>query len=117
MGTSMRRTLQGTSLALTVTLMFATVGCSLFLSAESRYLMSVKNRATESDVRQHLGKPMTVTSDESGQKILIYLVRRQIQQGTNNAWTTVDAWQCDTYTLTFDNQQILRAWQRTSEEC
>ncbi len=117
MRNSMRRIIQRSRLVLTLGLALAPMGCALFLSEESRYLLSAKDRATESDVRKQLGEPARITSSENGQKIVVYQTRRHVQQGTNNAWTTLDVWQCDTYSLKFDDKQILRDWKHASREC
>ena len=109
--------LQRTQLALTLSLTLAPISCALFLSEESRFLMSAKDRASEEDVRKQLGEPAKVMSAEHGQKIIEYHARRHVQQGTNNAWTTLDALQCDTYTLMFDDKKILREWKHASREC
>ena len=110
-------TVQRTVLALTMSVSLAFTNCALFLTKESRYLRSVKNHGTESDVRQHFGRPADAMLDEKGQTIWVYESRTRVQQGTNNAWTTLEAWQCDTYSLTFDQHQILRDWTHTSREC
>ena len=105
------------SLMGTLALSLALTSCALFLTKESRYLRTVNNRATEVDVTQHLGDPAEITSDEKGQTVWLYQTRKQIQQGTNSAWVTFPAWQCDQYRLTFDDHQILRDWTHTSREC
>jgi hypothetical protein len=93
------------------------LGSFLFFSAESRYLRSAKDRATEADVRLHLGEPSEVTFDEMKMTRWTYQTRTAIQEGTNNAWTTIDSYRCDTYHLTFDDQAILRDWTSTSRTC
>jgi len=103
--------------ALAPILGLAFTGCALFLSKESRYLFSAKNRATATDVRSHLGEPASVMSADTGRARWVYTTRTYIQEGTNNAWTTFGAWRCDTYTLTFDDTQILRDWTHTSRRC
>jgi hypothetical protein len=95
----------------------ALTSCALFLTKESRYLRSVTNQASESEVREHLGQPSDVTMDDKGQTVWMYQTRRHVQQGTNNAWTTIDAWECDRYRLTFDEHRILRDWTHTSFQC
>src|SRR5215467_14462521 len=81
------------ALALSVALVLTS--CALFLSKESRYLSSAKNHATETDVKQHLGEPAQITSDESRNVIWTYETRKYVQEGTNNAWTTIGAWRCE----------------------
>jgi hypothetical protein len=102
---------------LPMSIALALTSCALFLTKESRYFRTVKNHATQSDVRQQLGRPADTMLDEKGQTIWVYQSRKRVQQGTNNAWTTLEAWQCDSYSLTFDEHQILRDWTHTSREC
>jgi len=92
------------------------VGCVLFLAKETRYLLSAADRATQEDVRQHLGQPLRVTSHQTGEAVWAYRVRERVEGG-NNAWTMVGVWWCDNYTLTFDAQGILRHWTHTSQRC
>ena len=93
------------------------MACSLFLSKETRYLMSAKNRATQADVKQHLGEPLQTKVETSGHSIWVYETRTHVQEGTNNAWTTFDSWRCDSYTLIFDESHILRDWSHASRAC
>lgn len=102
---------------LSVLLALGIMACSLFLSKESRYLMSAKNRATEDDVRQHLGEPLRVASDNQGHPTWLYETRTSVQEGTNNAWTTFESWRCDSYNLMFDEHHILRHWTHASRTC
>lgn len=102
---------------LSLSIALGLTGCALFLTEESRYLRSVKGHATEREVRQHLGTPADVTLDETGRSVWQYQTRTRIQQGTNNAWTTIEAWRCDDYRLTFDERRILRDWSHTSHQC
>ena len=74
---------QGVLLTLALIAVVNIMGC-LFLSEESRYLSAAKNRATEADVRHHLGEPAHVTSDKNGKTIWIYKTRKYVQEGTNN---------------------------------
>ncbi|HEU4686292.1 MAG TPA: hypothetical protein VFS39_17430 [Nitrospira sp.] len=92
-------------------------GCALFLSEESRYLRTAKDRATDTEVRQRLGPPKRINSQDNGTTQWTYERRTYVQEGTNNAWTTVGAWRCDTYRLTFDAQHILRKWTHRSRIC
>jgi hypothetical protein len=102
---------------LTLSIALALTSCALFLTKESRYLRAVVDHASESEIREHLGTPADVAMDGKGRAVWTYQRRRHVQQGTNNAWTTVDAWQCDIYTLNFDEHRILRDWTRTSLQC
>lgn len=101
----------------TLGLVLALTSCALFLTKESRYLRAATDQATEVEVTQHLGDPAEIMSDEKGRTVWLYETRKQIQQGTNSAWVTFPAWQCDRYRLTFDDQQILRDWTHTSRDC
>ena len=114
---SMSCILHRTVLTVNLSIVLGLTSCALFLTKESRYLRSAEDHATESEVRQHLGKPADVTLDGTGQSVWQYHTRRRIQQGTNNAWTTIEAWVCDSYRLTFDEHRVLREWSHTSHEC
>jgi hypothetical protein len=108
------RTLQQVLSALMV---LAVMACSLFLSKEARYLLSAKNRATEAEVRQRLGEPLNRTLNHEGHTKWVYETKTHVQEGTNNAWTTFDSLRCDTYSLMFDENHILRHWTHTSWTC
>ena len=103
--------------ALALSVALGLTSCALFLSKESRYLSSAKDNATEADVKQHLGEPAQIISDESRKAIWIYETRKYVQEGTNNAWTTIGSWRCETYSLTFDDNQILREWTHAPRTC
>ena len=92
------------------------LGAFLFLAKETRYLLSATDRATQEEVRQHLGPPLRVTSNKTGEGVWAYRVRERVEGG-NNAWTMVGVWWCDNYTLTFDPQGILRHWTHESQIC
>jgi len=96
---------------------FAILASFVLLPAESRYLRSSKDRATEADVRLHLGQPSDITLDENKNLRWTYETKTAVQEGTNNAWTMVDSHRCETYHLTFDDQHILRDWTSTSLTC
>jgi hypothetical protein len=96
---------------------FGMMACSLFLSKEARYLMSAKNRATETDVRRHLGEPLEAALTNDGHSKWTYETRTAVQQGTNNSWTTLESWRCDSYTAIFDEHHILRDWTHASRTC
>lgn len=112
-----RRGLRTIQKALIMFMALGLMACSIFLSKESRYLMSAKNRATEADVKQHLGEPLQVTIEGNGHLKWAYETRTRVQEGTNNAWTTFESWRCDSYTLFFDASHILRDWSHTSRTC
>jgi hypothetical protein len=102
--------------AISMSVALVVTACSLFASKEARYLMSAKNRATEADVTQYLGKPTHVTLDKDG-PTWMYETRTAVQEGTNNAWTMYDSWRCDSYRLKFDHSGILRDWSQASRPC
>ena len=79
-------------------------GCGLFVSEETRYLMSARNQATQAGVMEKLGKPIESKETATGDFIWICHVRA-LQPG--NYRTAPGAW-CDEYTLVFDNQGTLR---------
>jgi hypothetical protein len=99
-----------------LSLILVGVGCVLFLSKEARYLLSATDRATQEEVRQHLGQPLRVASNKTGEAVWAYRVRERVEGG-NNAWTMVGVWWCDNYTLTFDPQGILRHSTHESQIC
>lgn len=103
--------------ALSLVMALGVMACSLFLSKETRYLMSAKNGATQADVKQHLGEPVQTKVETNGHSIWVYETRTHVQEGTNNAWTTFDSWRCDLYTLIFDESHILRDWSHASRAC
>jgi hypothetical protein len=103
--------------ALSMLMALSLMACSLFLSKETQYLMSAKNRATEADVKQHLGEPLKTILDNKGHISWVYETRTRVQEGTNNAWTTFESWRCDSYTLFFDESHILRDWAHASWAC
>ncbi len=89
------------------------MGCSLFVAKETLYLKSAQGRATQEEVRQHLGKPTLVASSKAGEPIWVYEVY-QIEPGSQQSWAAFGSW-CDEYVLTFDRQGILRQWAHKSE--
>ena len=89
------------------------VGCSLFLPKETLYLESAKDRATQEEVQQQLGKPKLVASTKDGRPIWVYQVLFE-DSGSQNKWGAPGTW-CDEYVLTFDQQGILRSWTHKSE--
>ena len=97
-------------------LTFLDVGCVLFLAKEMRYLLSATDRSTQEDVRQHLGQPLRITVNKTGEAVWAYRVRERVEGG-NNAWTMEGVWWCDDYTLAFDAHGILRHWTHRSEIC
>jgi hypothetical protein len=89
-------------------------GCIL-LPKETRYLLSAKGRANQQDVRQHLGRPDEVTRGRAGDAWTYHV--REFVQGGNNTWSMSGSWWCDTYTLRFDAEGILRHWDHESHTC
>jgi hypothetical protein len=90
--------------------------CPLFLSKETRYLISSKGVATEQDVRDHLGEPVRISAEQNHQTLWIYETREYVEGG-NNSWTMTGSWWCDHYQLTFDEQRILRDWKHSTRRC
>lgn len=87
--------------------------CSLFVAKETLYLESAQDRATQEEVRQHLGKPHLVASTKEGEPIWVYQIYYE-ETGAQNKWGAPGTW-CDEYVLTFDKQDILRNWTHKSE--
>lgn len=85
-------------------------GCTLFIPRETLYLKSAQDRAGQEDVREHLGSPMVITSNQEGEVIWVYQVRAE-EPGSR--WTSSGLW-CDEYVLTFDRQAVLRHWTHRS---
>ena len=68
--------------ALSLVMALGVMACSLFLSKETRYLMSAKNGATQADVKQHLGEPLQTKVETNGHSIWVYETRTHVQEGT-----------------------------------
>lgn len=96
----------GSMAVLVITALLA--GCALFVSKESLYLKSAQNRATQEEVRQHLGAPRSVSSTETGDVVWMYEVR-DIEPMSQSSWSTLGSW-CDEYRVTFDKEGVLRQW-------
>ena len=92
-------------------LVLLSLGCSVAVSKETRYLQSAKDHATQEEVQQQLGAPTLTVSNDKGEVIWVYQVRGQ-QAG--NRMTAPGIW-CDEYVLTFDEQTTLRQWTHRSE--
>ena len=99
-----------------LTLALLGAGCIFFLAKETRYLLSATDHATQEDVRQRLGPPVTATRDKEGNAMWIYEVREFVQGG-NVAYEMTGSWWCDEYTLYFDTQGVLRNWTHKSQKC
>lgn len=89
-------------------LMVAMAGC-VFLPKETRYLHRAQGRATQEDVREHLGAPK-FTDMKAGETIWVYQVREQQPGGRA---VTPGTW-CDEYVLTFDGRAVLQHWTHAS---
>ena len=88
----------------------AVSGCVVFQANESRYLRSAEGRATQAEIRQHLGPPWRTGSTPAGEPQWIYEVR---EEDPGSRWTSNGLW-CDEYVLTFDGQGVLRRWTHRS---
>ncbi len=102
--------------AIGLSLILVGVGCVLFLAKETRYLLSATDRATQEEVRQHLGQPLRVTSNKTGEAVWTYHIREFVQRGPSVGDMTGDWW-CDEYVLTFGVSGILQHWTHTSRKC
>ena len=89
-------------------------GCALFLAKETVYLRSAQDRATQQDVRGHLGKPVWTGSLRAGETVWVYQIREP-EMGGNDSSTIVGSW-CDEYVLTFDAEGVLRRWTHRSQK-
>jgi hypothetical protein len=80
--------------------------CGLFIPNETRYLMSARNHATQTEVMEKLGKPIESKVTATGDSIWVYHVRA-LQRG--DYYTPSGEW-CDEYDLVFDKEGTLRDW-------
>lgn len=108
-GTSRERVLG----AVLATLVGLGMGCDVFVAKEAVYLHGAEDRASQEEVRQHLGAPHLATTSKNGDPISVYQIYVQ-DPGTQNVWGTPGTW-CDEYVLTFDKQGVLRHWTHKSE--
>ncbi len=97
-----------------VGLVLAETGCALFVAKETLYLKSAQDRASQAEIREHLGTPYLVSRSKAGDTIWIYQIRAA-EEGGNNDWSVTGSW-CDEYVLTFDQQGILRNWTHKSQK-
>ncbi|MEX5218424.1 MAG: hypothetical protein NW701_11415 [Nitrospira sp.] len=89
-------------------------GCALFLAKETVYLRSAQDRATQQEVRGHLGNPLWAGSLRAGETVWVYQIREP-EMGGNDSSTIVGSW-CDEYVLTFDAEGVLRRWTHRSQK-
>ncbi|MBX3234773.1 MAG: hypothetical protein KF814_01355 [Nitrospiraceae bacterium] len=88
----------------------ALAACGSLQSREAAYLNESRGRATQTEVREHLGAPQTTRTVESGDTIWIYEKR---EQQAGNRYSAPGTW-CEQFLLTFDKQSVLQQWtQRT----
>ncbi len=85
-------------------------GCAWGEPAETAYLRTAQDRATQEEVRQQLGAPTLTAAMQTEESVWVYQIRTQ-QPG--NRVTAPGTW-CDEYVLTFDSRAILRRWNRRS---
>ena len=90
-------------------------GCALFLAKETVYLRSAQDRATQQDVRGHLGEPVWAGSPRAGETVWVYQIRES-EMGSNDSLPIITAFWCDEYVLTFDAQGVLRRWTHRSQK-
>lgn len=91
----------------------AVMACALIVPEQTRYLQTAKDRATEEEVRQHLGRPTLMTATAAGNPVWVYEIH-EVEAGSQNSWSSFGSW-CDEYVLTFDKQHVLRGWTHTSQ--
>lgn len=94
-----------------LTLILLSIGCAVFIAKETRYLQSAENHATQNEVRQQLGAPAEMSSNEAGESVWVYRVR---EEEPGSRWTSSGLW-CDEYVLTFDRDLVLKGWTHRSE--
>jgi hypothetical protein len=85
-----------------VGLVLATGRCVVLQTNESRYFQSAEGRATQAEIRQHLGPPWRTASTSAGEPQWVYEVR---EEEPGSRWTSNGLW-CDEYVLTFDAQGV-----------
>ena len=86
------------------------MGCVLFIPRETLYLKSAQDHAGQDEVRQTLGSPTAIASNQVGEVMWIYQVR---EEEPGSRWTSTGLW-CDEYVLTFDRERVLRRWTHQS---
>jgi hypothetical protein len=93
-------------------LALAIAGCSLVVPKETSYLRTAADRATQEDVRTHMGVPRTVSALPNGESQWVYEIR-DLEPFSQSSWSALGSW-CDEYRLTFDRAGILRQWSHAS---
>lgn len=94
------------SFCLSLVIVVVVVGCSRFNGPERAYLRMAQDHATQDEVTQQLGPPLEARSLETGGSLWRYEYYGY-NGGDRN--TPGQIW-CDHYSLTFDNQAVLRHW-------
>ena len=89
-------------------------GCAAFLAKETVYLRSAQDRATQQDVRRHLGEPIWAGSPRTAETVWVYQFRES-EIGSNETYS-ITAYGCDEYVLTFDAEGVLRRWTHRSQK-
>ena len=102
--------------AIALLTLFVASGCGLHFSKEARYLSSATDQATEEQVRERLGAPLKMSTNQSGNDVWMYQVREGVREGNDSYVAPTVQW-CDDYTLTFDGKGILRHWGSRSQKC
>jgi len=93
-------------------LILVTVGCGFFVQKESAYLRTARGKATQQEVRAHMGQPRSVTASPTGESLWLYEIR-DLEPMSQSSWSTLGSW-CDEYRLTFDRSGILQDWSHVS---
>jgi len=77
---------------------------------QDRYLGEVVNRVTQDEVAKKLGPPHRTMELSAGESVSTYEYRSvKVVGGAGSVVGTSD---CKTYVLTFDQNKVLREWQR-----
>jgi hypothetical protein len=82
-------------------------GCASGSSDQARYLRHAEGKATQAEIRERLGAPVSTTTAGAG-SIWVYQVR-EMQPGSR--MNAPGLW-CEEYVLRFDSQTVLREWSR-----
>jgi hypothetical protein len=89
-------------------------GCGLFLDKEVLFLQRAQDRATQQQVRDHLGPPLWTVTRPTGDTVWVYQIMQR-EKGGNNILDIIGFW-CDEYVLTFDEGEVLRHWEHKSQK-
>lgn len=85
--------------------------CGSLQTREAAYLNEARGRASQTEVREHLGAPQATSAAEGGETVWVYEKR---EQQACNRYSAPGTW-CEQYVLTFDRQSVLQRWTQRSD--